>query len=402
MTATATQTIIDTFSRYVMPTYSRIPAVIVKGKGSYVWDADGNKYLDLFPGWGVSGIGYGHPRVVAAIKAQVEKLIHMPNNYYNELQGKLARVISEKSFPGKCFFCNSGAEAVEAVLKLARKWGSDEGRYEVITMEKSFHGRTFGAMTATGQPKYQKEFQPVLPGFTYVPLGDIEKLRAAVTDKTCLIMLEPIQGEGGVNITTQEYLEQVRALCDEKRLLLAFDEVQTGVGRTGKWFGYQHYGVQPDIMTLAKVLGDGFPIGAIIADMKIADTLVPGNHASTYGGSPLACAAAIAVFEAIEQEGLLENSKNMGRYFLEKLTALKQNHSFIREVRGQGLMIGVELTMDGSQIPPRCMKKGLLLNCTAGNVIRFLPALNVTKEEIDKGVEVLDSVFSAIDEKHVG
>ena len=401
MTTEVTQSIIDTFSQYVMPTYGRIPAVIVKGEGSYVWDADGKKYLDLFPGWGVSGIGYGHPRVVAAIKNQVDKLIHMPNNYYNELQGKLAQAISEKSFRGKSFFCNSGAEAIEAVLKLARKWGSDKGKYEIITMEKSFHGRTFGAMTATGQPKYQKEFQPVVPGFTYVPLGDIGKLKEAVTGKTCLIMLEPIQGEGGVNISTKEYLEQVRALCNDKEILLAFDEVQTGVGRTGKWFGYQQYGVQPDVMTLAKVLGGGFPIAAVHADAKIADTFVPGNHASTYGGSPLACAAALAVFEAIEEEGLLDNAREMGQYFIGKLNSLKEKHSFIKEVRGMGLMIGIELTIEGSEIPSRCMQEGLLINCTAGNVIRFLPALNITSAQIDKGIEILDSVLGWIDEKHV-
>lgn len=396
MNTTITDSIVDIFKEYVMPNYSRNPVVIVKGEGSYVWDADGNRYLDLFPGWGVSGIGYGHPRVVSAIECQAKKLIHMPNNYYNELQGELARVISEKSFPGKSFFCNSGAEAVETVLKLARKWGHDRGKFEIITMKNSFHGRTFGAMTATGQPKYQKEFEPVLPGFKYVPYGDIDVLKAAVTEKTCLILVEPIQGEGGVNMASKEYFEQARRLCDEKEILLAFDEVQTGVGRTGKWFGYQHYGVQPDVMTLAKILGGGFPIGAVIAEKKIADTLVPGNHASTYGGSPLACAASLAVFEAIEQEGMLENAEKMGCYFLEKLDELKQKYDFIKEARGLGLMIGVEVAIDGTEIPTKCMEKGLLINCTAGKVIRFLPALNIKKELIDAGLEIFDSVLAEV------
>jgi len=397
MSTTPTQSIIDTFSQYVMPNYGRIPAVITKGEGSYVWDAAGKRYLDLFPGWGVSGIGYCHPKVVAAVESQVKKLLHMPNNYYNELQGELAKVISEKSFPGKSFFCNSGSEAVETVLKLARKWGSEKGKFEIITMEKSFHGRTFGAMAATGQPKYHKGFEPIPSGFKYVPFGDIDSLKAAVTNSTCLIMIEPIQGEGGVNVPPEKFLAQARELCDDNDILLAFDEVQTGVGRTGKWFGYQHFGVTPDIMTLAKILGGGFPIGAVIADLEIADTLVPGNHASTYGGSPLACAASLAVFAAIEEEGMLENAQKMGRCFLDKLEELKQKYGFIKEVRGLGLMIGIELTIDGTDIPDRCMEKGLLINCTAGNVIRFLPALNITREEADAGFDIIDRVFSEIE-----
>jgi acetylornithine/N-succinyldiaminopimelate aminotransferase len=388
-----TSKIMEGFDRFVMPTYKRTPVVIRRGRGSKVWDVDGKEYLDLFAGWGVSGVGYCHPRVVEAIRSQVENLIHMPNNFYNELQGELAEKISTHSFGGKCFFCNSGAEAVEGALKLARKYGAASGRHEVITMENSFHGRTFGALSATGQAKYREGFGPILAGFRYVPFGDFNSLKNALSEKTCAVMAEPIQGEGGVHVASREYFGQMRELCSHHDVLLVFDEVQTGVGRTGEYFGYQLYDVEPDVMTLAKVLGGGFPIGAIVVQPRLADVFVPGNHASTFGGSPLACAAALAVFEAIEEENLLENVKAMGVYLREKLESLKLNHPVIKEIRGEGLMLGAELTVDGGGIVARCLERGLLINCTAGNVLRFLPAMTVSREELDRGMQILDGVL---------
>jgi len=388
-----TKSIIDTFTKYVIPTPARLPIVIMRGKGAHVWDSDGKEYLDLFSGWGVSTVGYCHPKVTAAIKAQVDKLIHMPNNFYNELQGQLAKVISEKSFSGKCFFCNSGAEANETALKLARKYGHDSGKNEVISMENSFHGRTFGSMTATGQIKYQKDFMPVVPGFSYVPFGDFDALKKAVTSKTCAVIMEPIQGEGGINIASKEYFQNVRALCDEKDVILIFDEVQTGCGRTGKYFAFQYYNVLPDVMTLAKTLGGGFPIGAAIARGKFGDVLQPGNHASTFGGSPLACSAALAVFKAIDDEKMLDNVAKMGAYLMKRLKELKKKYSYVSEVRGVGLMVGMELEKNGPEIVKKCMEKGLIINCTAGKVIRFLPSLAISQKELDEGLSILDSVM---------
>lgn len=391
-----TKSIIETFTKYVIPAPARLPIVIVRGKGAHVWDSDGKEYLDLFSGWGVSTVGYCHPKVTSAIKAQVDKLIHMPNNFYNELQGKLAKVISEKSFPGKVFFCNSGAEANETALKLARKYGHDKSRDEVISMENSFHGRTFGSMTATGQLKYQKEFMPVVPGFKYVPFGNFDAIKNTVTDKTCAIIMEPIQGEGGINVASKEYFQKVRALCDDKDIVLIFDEVQTGCGRTGRYFAFQYYNVLPDIMTLAKTLGGGFPIGAAIARGKFGDVLQPGNHASTFGGSPLACSAALAVFQAIDEEKMLDNVLKMGEYLIEQLKKIRKKYSFVSDVRGVGLMVGMELKKNGPEIVKKCLEKGLIINCTAGKVIRFLPSLAITQKELDHGLSILDEVMAQV------
>ncbi len=394
VTATAKE-IIEGFDKYVIANYKRHPIVISRGSGSRVWDVGGKEYVDLFAGWGVSGIGYCHPRVVRAIQSQAEKLIHMPNNYYNELQGKLAEKISTTSFGGKCFFCNSGAEAVEGALKLARKYGDGKGRYEIVTMENSFHGRTFGALSATGQLKYRQGVGPILPGFVYIPFGDVNALTNALNEKTCAVLMEPIQGEGGVHTATREYFEQVRELCSEQDVLLIFDEVQTGVGRTGEYYGHQLYGVEPDVMTLAKVLGGGFPIGAIVVQPRLAGVLVPGTHASTYGGGPLACAAALAVFEAIEEQGLLENVKAMGAYLREKLESLRLKFPIMKKIRGEGLMVGIELEHEGASIVAGCMERGLLINCTAGTVLRFLPAMTVTRQEIDRAIEILEEALEA-------
>ncbi|HEW79155.1 MAG TPA: acetylornithine/succinylornithine family transaminase, partial [Phycisphaerales bacterium] len=323
-----TQETIDLFDKYVIANYSRLERVIVKGEGCYLYDADGNKILDMFPGWAVSGIGHCHPKVVEAIQKQAGRLLHIDNTFYSEPQGKLAKLLSERAFGGKCFFCNSGAEANEAALKLARLHTSQE-KYKFITAEGSFHGRTFATLTATAQPKHHEGFLPLLPGFVYVPFNDIAALESAFSEEVAAVMVEPIQGEGGINVATAEYLASIRRLCDENGALMILDEVQTGMGRTGKWFGYQHFDVEPDIMTMAKALGGGVAIGAMMAKEEVAASLVPGKHASTFGGNALACAAAIAVIEAIEENNLLENAVELGQYTKDKLGQLKQKHYVI-------------------------------------------------------------------------
>jgi len=388
-----TKEIMAQYEKFVIGTYTRIPTVIVKGKGLKVWDLEGNEYLDFFPGWAVSGLGHCHPMVVNAVRNYIKKIIHVPNNYYNMLQGKLAQRIIENSFSGKVFFCNSGAEANEAAIKLVRAYGSSKGKYEIITMQNSFHGRTLATMTATGQPKYQKGFEPLPAGFKSVPFNDIKALEDAVTDKTAAIMLELIQGEGGINVADADYVKKVRELCDRKGLVLVFDEVQTGMGRTGEMFCFQVYGVQPDVMTLAKSLGGGLPIGATVAAGKFADVLKPGMHASTFGGSPIACAAAIAVFDAIKKEKLLSNTRNMGKYLVEKLNGLKKKHPVIKEIRGKGLMIGAELTVEGKDIVDNCFKEKVLINCAHGCVLRLMPGMIVNKKQIDNAVAILDKVM---------
>lgn len=389
-----TKEVIAQYDKYVMSTYGRIPIVIVKGKGLKVRDLDGNEYLDFFPGWAVTGLGHCHPKVVNAVRNYLKKIIHVSNNYYNVLQGKLAQKIIENSFEGKVFFCNSGAEANEGAIKLARSYGNASGgRYEIITMENSFHGRTLATITATSQPKYQKGFEPLPLGFKYAAFNDIKAVENAITDKTIAIMLEPIQGEGGINVASEGYVKALRTLCDKKDLILIFDEVQTGVGRTGKMFCFEHYGIIPDIMTLAKALGGGLPIGAMVASKKFADVLKPGMHASTFGGSPIACSAALAVFEAIQKEKLLSNTVRMGEYLLEKLSELKKKKSIIKEIRGKGLMVGVELTIPGKEIVEKCLKEGLLINCTHDKVLRIMPGMIVTRKQIDKAIEIIDKVM---------
>ena len=387
-----TSEIIEMFNKYVIANYGRLPKAIVRGKDNQLFDAEGNKILDMFPGWAVSGIGHCHPRVVEAIRAQAGELLHIDNTFYTEQQGKLAKLLSERAFGGKCFFCNSGAEANEAAMKLARKHTARE-KYRFITAEGSFHGRTFATITATAQPKYHDGFLPMLPGFEYVPFNDVDALNKAFGDEVAAVMLEPIQGEGGINVVTNEYLQAVRELCDKHGALLILDEVQTGLGRTGKWFGYQHFDVEPDMITMAKALGGGVAIGVMMATSGVAKSLVPGTHASTFGGNPLACAAAIAVIEAIEEDKLLDNAKQMGEYARSKLEQLKEKYPAIDHVRGIGLMIGIQLTEPGSEIVDRCLEKNLRINCTQGNVLRFMPAMTVTKEQINEAVEILDSVL---------
>lgn len=390
-----TQQVIETFSKYVIGNYDavRLPSCIVKGQGSYIWDADGNEILDMFPGWAVSAIGHCHPKVVAAIKEQAEQLLHIDNTFYNEKQGRLAQMISDRGFGGKCFFCNSGAEANEAALKLARL-ATAEGKYKFITAFGSFHGRTFATASATGQPQKHKGLMPMMPGFTYVPFNDIQELEKAFTDEVCGVMVEPIQGEGGINIATEEYLQAIRDICDKNDAIMILDEVQTGMGRTGKWFGYQNYPVEPDIVTMAKALGGGVPIGGMMAKTEIASALVSGTHASTYGGNPLVCAAAIATIEAIEEENLIQNAIEMGNYIREKINTLAEKHSIIETVKGLGLMIGIKLNTPGADIVAKCMEKGLRINCTQSTIIRFMPCMNVTKEQADKALDILDDVMT--------
>jgi len=381
------------FDKYVIGNYKRLPRVIVKGKGCYLYDADGNEILDMFPGWAVSAIGHCHPKVVEALRKQAGELLHIDNTFYSEPQGELAMLLSERAFGGKCFFCNSGAEANEAAMKLARLHTS-EGKYKFITAEGSFHGRTFATLTATAQPKHHEGLLPLLPGFVYVPFNDIAALESAFSNEVAAVMVEPIQGEGGINIAAEEYLQAIRRLCDESGAVMIFDEVQTGMGRTGKWFGYQHFDVEPDIITIAKALGGGVAIGAMMAKDEVAASLVPGKHASTFGGNALVCAAAVAVIEAIEKENLLENASRLGRYTMDKLLQLKQKHNIIDSVRGIGFMIGVQLTGPGSEIVDKCLDKGLRINCTQGTVLRFMPPMIATKEQIDKAIDILDTVLT--------
>ena len=388
--------VLKLYDDYVMQTYTRVPLVMEKAKGVHVEDADGKKYIDFFPGWAVSGIGHCHDRVVRAIAKQAERLLHVSNNYYSEPQGALAKKIIEHSFPGKVFFCNSGAEANEGAVKLARKYESKNGRFEVITMHNSFHGRSLAMIAATGQEKVKVGFKPLPKGFVHIPFGDIDALEKAIGDQTAAIMLELIQCEGGINIADKAYIKKIKELCTKNDIVLIFDEVQTGMGRTGKMFCYQNYGVEPDVMTLAKSLGGGLPIGAFVANKTFQGVLTPGTHASTFGGSPIASAAALAVFEAIEKEGLLENALKQGKYLKEKLELMKKKYDNIREIRSMALTIGIELKVEGDKIYTECLEKGLLINCTQKNVLRIMPPLTVTSKEIDMAMSILDGVLGKI------
>jgi acetylornithine/N-succinyldiaminopimelate aminotransferase len=388
------QETIDLFGKYVIPNYTRFPVCLVRGEGSYVWDAEGNRYLDFFPGWGCDLLGHCPSRVVEAVREQVGLLIHIPNTWYTEPQGRLAEALSERTgWGGQCFFCNSGTEANEAAIKLARLHGGP-GRYKIVTTFNSFHGRTFGSLSATGQPKYHQGLEPLLPGFSYVPFGDLEAATGAVDRETCALMVEPIQGEGGVNLSPDGYLEGLRDLADRNNLLLILDEVQTGMGRTGRWYAHQHWNVQPDVVTLAKALAGGVAAGGLIARTEVAKQLRPGTHAATFGGNPLACAAALATIETIEADGLLERAVRLEERFRERFEALKGRCPWIKEVRARGVMIGIELTVDGTPFVGACLQRRLLVNCTHGTVIRLLPALNLPDEALDEGCDILDDVLT--------
>ncbi|MFH1798962.1 MAG: aspartate aminotransferase family protein [Candidatus Omnitrophota bacterium] len=381
------------YDGYVLSTYTRQDLCLVKGKGAWVEDSEGKKYLDFFPGWAVSGIGHCHPRVIRRIEEQLKRILHVSNNYYNDVQPILAKKIIDYSFPGRVFFANSGAEANEGAIKLARRYGYPD-RYEVITMENSFHGRTLATLTATGQSKVKEGFAPLPEGFKHVPFNDAKAFGAAVTSKTAAVIIEPIQGEGGINEPGEEYIKEISGICREKDILFIVDEVQTCMGRTGKMFAYKHYGIEPDAMTLAKSLGGGLPIGALVVSEKHKDVLGAGSHASTFGGSPIVSAAALGVFEAIEQEGLLENTVKMGRYIRGKLDELKKENDIIAEVKGKGLMIGVRLNMeDASSVVYKCMREGLLINCTQKNILRIMPPITITKSLADIAMEKLSKAL---------
>jgi predicted acetylornithine/succinylornithine family transaminase len=381
----------------IFQTYSRYPAVLVKGKGSKLWDAQGNEYIDFLSGIAVCNLGHCHPAVVRAAQAQLKELIHVSNFFYTEPQAELSALLTGNSFADRVFFCNSGAEANEAALKLARKYCRDRGdtrRFEIITMHYSFHGRTFATLAATAQKKFHKGFEPLLPGFRYVPYNDIAALRQAVTPQTCAVLLEPIQGEGGVNIPDAAYLKEVRQMCDEHGLLLIFDEVQVGMGRTGKLFAYEHYRVKPDIMTLAKALAGGLPAGAMLARKHVAMSFTPGTHASTFGGNPVAMAAGVAVMKTLLQGDVMNNCRIMGSYFLNGLRALQKKFpAIVKDVRGKGLIIGMELNRDGKEIVQQCLSRGIIINCTMDTILRFVPPLIITRREIDRCLSVLENIF---------
>jgi predicted acetylornithine/succinylornithine family transaminase len=386
---------IELFSKYVIGNYTRFPVCLVRGEGSWVWDAEGTRYLDFFPGWGCDLIGHCPSRVVQAVQEQVARLIHVPNTWYTEAQGLLAQALSERcGFDGRCFFCNSGTEAVEAAIKLARLHGKP-GRYKILSMINSFHGRTFGALSATGQPKYHQGLDPLLAGFNHVPFGDLAAAAKAIDAETCAILVEPIQGEGGVNIPPDNYLAGLRELADQHNLLLIFDEVQSGMGRTGTWFAHQHWKVRPDAVTLAKALAGGVACGGLVAQAKVAEKLRPGTHAATFGGNPLACRAALATIETIEEDRLLARAEYLAARFRSHFEDLRQRCPLIQDIRIKGAMIGVELSVDGAPIVEQCLRRQLLINCTHGCVLRLLPALNLTDEQLDQGCATLSEVLLA-------
>lgn len=384
------------FNDYSLNTYKRVGPVFAKGKGSFLWDSEGKKYLDLFPGWGVSILGHCHPQVVKTIKEQAGKLIHLPNNLFQEEQALAAREIIKNSFPAKVFFANSGAEAIEGAIKLTRLYGSKSGRYEVITMKNSFHGRTFGALSATGQGKYKDPFRPILPEFKEAVFNDFESFKSQVNARTVAVILELIQGEGGVNIASKEYVRKIKEFCAEHDLLFIADEVQTGMGRCGKLFAYQHYEVTPDAFVLSKGLGAGVPVSALVIKNEIADLFKPGLHASTFGGSPLITKVTLEVFKILKKEKILNNAEKLGNYLLKRLTGLKDKFDFIKEVRGVGLMAGIELSVDSFPIFLKAMEKGLIINSTHQTVLRIMPALNIKKTELDKGLEILEDILSGV------
>jgi acetylornithine/N-succinyldiaminopimelate aminotransferase len=388
---------IDKADKYIMKNYGRYPIVPVRGEGCRVWDADGKEYLDFLAGIAVNNLGHCHPQVVAALRKQAGEMIHCSNLYHIPSQIELAELLCENSFADKAFFCNSGAEANEAAIKLARKYSREKfglERFEIITAAESFHGRTMATISATGQEKVQRFFDPLLHGFNHVPYNDAQALEGAITSRTCAVMLEPIQGESGVNIPSPDYFREVRRICDKHSILLIFDEVQVGMGRTGNLFAYEHFGVEPDIMTLAKALAGGAPIGAMLARDEYAAAFTPGSHGSTFGGNPLVTAAAVATVRVLLAEGFLSRAVQMGDYLMSELRALGDRYPFVIEVRGIGLMIGMGLSIAGADIVRKGHERGLLLNVTHDTVLRFVPPLVVTKQEIDEMVKILEGIFA--------
>jgi len=386
---------VELFRKYVIPNYGRYGVNLVRGEGSYVWDSEGNRYLDLFPGWGCNLLGHCPELVVKAVQDQVATLIHVPNTWHMEAQGILAKMLSQRSFHGQAFFCNSGTEANEAAIKLARLHTPPE-RYKIITFQGGFHGRTLGSTAATAQPKYHEGLGPLMAGFVYAPFGDAEAVARLIDDETCAILVEPIQGEGGIRVPPDGFLQQLRRLATEHELLLMFDEVQTGCGRTGQWFAYQHHDVTPDVMTLAKSLCGGIAGGAMLTTPEIAPSLRPGMHAATFGGNPIAARAGIAAIEMIERDNLLDAAKRVSEVFRARLSALAETCEIIREIRIVGMMIGIELNVDGAPAVKGCMDRNLLINCTQGTVIRLLPAMNLEEQEAVKGCDIIAEVLKEL------
>lgn len=385
----------EEFDQYVLPSYQRFPITIVKAEGSYIYDSDGKKYLDFLSGWSVSNLGHRPPAVVDAIKRQADELIHVPNVFYLEPQGQLAKLLVENSIDGKVFFGNSGAEANEAAIKFAKLYGQGR-RHKIITTERSFHGRTTGAMAATGQTGIRKGFAPHLPGFEYVPFNDTDALKAAVDGETVAIMLELVQGEGGIHIASPEYAAAIQDICKEKDLVLIVDEVQSGMGRTGPLFAYQGYGLEPDIVTSAKSLASGLPIGATIVGTKVAANVKPGMHGSTFGGGSLVAEAAIAMLKTLLSPEVRQNSKKLSDLFAVKLAELDKKHGCVAEVRQKGLMIGIELNQSSKAAARTCLEKGLFINSTQDSVIRLLPPLTATADEVGQAMEIIDGTLAAL------
>lgn len=401
--ATSTPETIELTQKYVMHTYGRLPVAFVKGEGCYLWDAEGKKYLDLLAGIAVNALGHSHPQITEVIIQQAATLVHTSNLFHVEPQARLAAKLCELSFADKVFFCNSGAEANEAAVKLARRWAKkhkSKDCFEILTAENSFHGRTLGMIAATGQSKIKQGFEPLLPGFKHVPFGDVEALAKNITPQTAAIMLEPVLGEGGVQFPPEGYLQKVRALCDEKQILLILDEIQTGLGRTGKLFAYEHFGITPDILTSAKSLGTGLPMGACLATEAVASAFQPGDHASTFGGNFLVTAVAIKFLEILTKQGLLNHAQEVGVYFAQQLTQLAKDYPWIKGVRAKGLMLGMDLSKEepglGAKIVQESLSQGLIINCTQGKTLRFVPPLILTKVQVGEGVEILKSVFSKV------
>ena len=378
-------------------TYQRYPVVFIKGNGAKLWDTEGRSYTDFVAGIAVCNLGHAHPRIYQALAQQAQTLLHVSNLYYTRPQIELASWLVENSFADRVFFGNSGAEANEAAIKLARKYFKERGednRFRIVAMERSFHGRTLATLSATGQEKIRKGFEPVLSGFDFVPFNDAGALRSQIGPSTCAVMLEPIQGEGGVRCPDENYLKAVRQICNETGTLLIFDEIQTGMGRTGRLFAYQHFGVEPDIMTLAKALANGLPIGAMLARENIAAAFGIGSHASTFGGTPVVTAAALEACKILVEDNIIENARSVGQYFKEKLHDLQTRHPIIEEVRGLGLLLGMQLKIDGRPLVTQCMQNGFLINCIQEKILRFIPPLIISTEEIDQLVACLDQILS--------
>jgi predicted acetylornithine/succinylornithine family transaminase len=385
---------VERYQKYVIPNYTRYPVCLVKGAGSRVWDDSGKPYLDYFPGWGCALLGHCPPLVVDAVQQQVAKLIHVPNSWHTEPQGELAEALCNKlHWPAQAFFCNSGTEANEAAIKIARLWGKPNGKFKIITMIDSFHGRTMGSISATGQPKYQQNLEPLLPGFVHVPFGDIDAVAAAIDHETAAVLIEPIQGEGGINIPPAGYMQNLRQLTRDKGMLLMLDEVQSGMGRVGEWYAHQLDAVEADVVSLAKALASGIAMGGVLARPEVAAVLKPGTHAATYGGNPISAVASLATIRTIEKEGLLARSKNLEELFRKRFTALMPKCPWITEVRARGVMVGIQLSIEGAPIVKACLEKGLLINCTHQTVIRLLPAMNLSDAELEEGCSILEEAL---------